>query len=107
MYAFYILKILGLSDGFITNRTIPIDTTELQYNVRDLSPGASYQVQAFTIFDNRESLAYTSRNFTTSKFEFYSMFKHILNKRKKHTQIFHQIENKNNHQTGIYSDLSK
>lgn len=60
-------QILGLSDGLVTNRTIPIEANELQYNVRDLSPGASYQVQAFTVFDNRESLAYTSRNFTTSK----------------------------------------
>lgn len=61
-------QILGLSDGFATNRTIPIEGSEFQYNVRDLSPGASYQVQAFTVFDNRESVAYTSRNFTTSKF---------------------------------------
>ncbi|XP_055303935.1 tyrosine-protein phosphatase 10D-like isoform X5 [Sitodiplosis mosellana] len=61
------LRILGLSDGFVTNRTIPIEANELQYNVRDLSPGASYQVQAFTVFDSRESLAYTSRNFTTMK----------------------------------------
>lgn len=30
-------------------------------------PGATYQVQAFTVFENKESSAYTSRNFTTSK----------------------------------------
>lgn len=37
------------------------------YILRELSPGVSYQVQAFTIFENKESVAYTSRNFTTSK----------------------------------------
>lgn len=58
-------QILGLSDAYATNRTIPIEGDE--YTVRDLSPGATYQVQAFTVFDNRESLAYTSHNFTTSK----------------------------------------
>lgn len=50
------------------NRTFPISGSELQYNLRDLMPGASYQVQAYTVFDGKESLAYTSRNFTTSKF---------------------------------------
>lgn len=64
---FCLTQILGLTDGFVTNRTIPIEGNELSYQVRDLMPGASYQVQAYTVFDNRESLAYTSRNFTTSK----------------------------------------
>lgn len=36
------------------------------YILRELSAGVSYQVQAFTIFENKESVAYTSRNFTTS-----------------------------------------
>ncbi|KAL1506354.1 hypothetical protein ABEB36_005735 [Hypothenemus hampei] len=40
-----------------------IDTT--QYSLKDLVPGATYQVQAFTVFENKESAAYTSRNFTT------------------------------------------
>lgn len=66
---FVLPQILGLSDAFATNRTVAVDGNgELQYQVRDLLPGASYQVQAYTVFDNRESLAYTSRNFTTSKF---------------------------------------
>lgn len=60
-------QILGLSDVLATNRSIPIEENEFQYQARDLVPGASYQVQAYTVFDNRESLAYTSRNFTTSK----------------------------------------
>ncbi|VEN46401.1 unnamed protein product [Callosobruchus maculatus] len=36
-----------------------------QYVLKDLIPGATYQVQAFTVFENKESAAYTSRNFTT------------------------------------------
>lgn len=37
------------------------------YVLRELTPGATYQVQAFTVFEGKESAAYTSRNFTTSK----------------------------------------
>ncbi|KAG4079096.1 hypothetical protein HA402_001067 [Bradysia odoriphaga] len=59
------LRILGLSDSFATNRTVPVEDNTFQYQARDLMPGATYQVQAYTVFDNRESLAYTSRNFTT------------------------------------------
>lgn len=91
-------QILGLSDGFVTNRTIPIEANELQYNVRDLSPGASYQVQAFTVFDNRESLAYTSRNFTTSKcipFQSIKFFLQKIQQRISRTGL-HQREEENN-----------
>jgi receptor-type tyrosine-protein phosphatase beta len=42
-----------------------VDTTN--YFLKELTPGATYQVQAFTVFENKESAAYTSRNFTTSK----------------------------------------
>ena len=94
-------QILGLSDGFVTNRTIPIEANELQYNVRDLSPGASYQVQAFTVFDNRESLAYTSRNFTTSKCIPFQSIKFFLHKIQEFKQTinqtgYHQCGEKNN-----------
>ena len=37
--------------------------------MKDLTPGATYQIQAYTIFDGKESVAYTSRNFTTSEFK--------------------------------------
>lgn len=41
-------------------------------------PGATYQVQAYTVFDNRESLAYISHNFTTSKsVAFTLLFTHL------------------------------
>lgn len=40
-----------------------VDTNS--YILRDLMAGASYQIQASTVFENKESSAYTSRNFTT------------------------------------------
>lgn len=39
-----------------------------QYVLKDLTPGATYQLQLFTIYDHKESVAYISKNFTTSKF---------------------------------------
>ncbi|RZF47160.1 hypothetical protein LSTR_LSTR014993 [Laodelphax striatellus] len=35
------------------------------YTLRDLTPGGTYQVQLFTVYDNKESAVYVSRNFTT------------------------------------------
>lgn len=63
----YKLKILGLSDFQYSNKTIVIDDDSFQYQMKDLTPGATYQIQAYTIFDGKESAAYTSRNFTTSE----------------------------------------
>ncbi|XP_035899329.1 tyrosine-protein phosphatase 10D isoform X4 [Anopheles stephensi] len=64
-YSSFKLKILGLSDNFATNQTVAIEDNQFQYMVRDLTPGATYQVQAYTLYDGKESVAYTSRNFTT------------------------------------------
>lgn len=61
------IKILGLSDGYETNRTIPVEDGALSYPLKELAPGSTYQVQAYTIYDGKESVAYTSRNFTTSE----------------------------------------
>lgn len=58
-----------------SNRTIPVEDGIMQYPLRELTPGATYQVQAFTVFDNKESLAYTSRNFTTSKVFYLRFFR--------------------------------
>ncbi|XP_076252451.1 protein tyrosine phosphatase 10D isoform X4 [Rhynchophorus ferrugineus] len=64
-YTSFKLKInplVHLPDG----KAITIDNVEnTQYTLKDLVPGATYQVQAFTVFENKESAAYTSRNFTT------------------------------------------
>lgn len=69
-YSSYKLKVLGLSDSSSTNQTIMVEDNHLQHLLKDLTPGATYQVQAYTIFDGKESVAYTSRNFTTSKLSF-------------------------------------
>lgn len=37
------------------------------YQLRELSPGATYQLHAFTLLHDKESAAYASRNFTTSE----------------------------------------
>lgn len=66
-YSSFKLKIIGLSDSGM-NRTIPIEDNSLSHNLKELTPGATYQVQAYTVFDEKESVAYTSRNFTTSTF---------------------------------------
>ncbi|XP_050434871.1 tyrosine-protein phosphatase 10D-like isoform X2 [Adelges cooleyi] len=36
-----------------------------QYVLKELTPGATYQVQLFAVYDRKESVAYISRNFTT------------------------------------------
>lgn len=62
------MKLVPLSHSDKTKpQQYQIEESELPYTFKDLTPGASYQVQAFTIFDGKESVAYTSRNFTTSK----------------------------------------
>lgn len=53
------------------------DVQSSSYILRDLTPGATYQVQAFTVFEGKESAAYTSRNFTTSKSIFF-VYDHIV-----------------------------
>ncbi|XP_055635341.1 tyrosine-protein phosphatase 10D isoform X2 [Toxorhynchites rutilus septentrionalis] len=67
-YSAFKLKILGLSDNFATNQTVANEDGQLQHVLRDLTPGATYQVQAYTVFDGKESVAYTSRNFTTKRY---------------------------------------
>ncbi|XP_051172997.1 tyrosine-protein phosphatase 10D-like isoform X1 [Leptopilina boulardi] len=44
-------------------RIIPSDA--VPYTLKDLTPGATYSLQLFTVLDSKESVAYTSRNFTT------------------------------------------
>jgi hypothetical protein len=69
MFAKYVLyfKVKPLSEPLSNIRTLLLGPDSSPYILQDLTPGASYQVQLFTVFENKESLAYTSRNFTTSK----------------------------------------
>lgn len=38
------------------------------HTLKELSPGATYQLHAFTLLHDKESAAYASRNFTTSEY---------------------------------------
>ncbi|KAL0279954.1 UNVERIFIED_CONTAM: hypothetical protein PYX00_001395 [Menopon gallinae] len=64
-YTSYKLKVFSLSESQPSVKTFTIDDDETSYVFRELVPGASYQVQLYTVFENKESVAYTSRNFTT------------------------------------------
>lgn len=63
----YRLRVAALSEPAAPARALSVDEGALQYVLRDLHPGATYQLQAYTVFDGKESVAYTSTNFTTSK----------------------------------------
>lgn len=47
--------------------TSVISADATSYTLNNLNPGATYSLQLFTVLDTKESVAYTSRNFTTSK----------------------------------------
>ena len=68
-YSSFKLKINALSNTLSPKpQTLTLDNIQSSsYDLRDLTPGATYQVHAFTVFENKESVAYTTRNFTTSK----------------------------------------
>lgn len=58
------MKVISLSEAAPV-RTITLSEYSSPYILKDLTPGGSYQVQLFTVYDNKESAAYISRNFTT------------------------------------------
>lgn len=63
-YSGFKMKVNSLSEQ-AAPRSIMLSENASPYTLRDLTPGGSYQVQLFTVYDNKESSAYTSRNFTT------------------------------------------
>lgn len=66
-YSGFRLRVQSFSDAG-NPRTSVIPADAVPYTLRDLTPGATYSLQLFTVLDAKESVAYTSRNFTTSKF---------------------------------------
>ncbi len=58
------MKVVSLTEAAPV-RTITLPETSSPYLLKDLTPGGTYQVQLFTVYDNKESAAYISRNFTT------------------------------------------
>ncbi|XP_030379316.1 tyrosine-protein phosphatase 10D [Scaptodrosophila lebanonensis] len=67
-YSSFKIKVLGLTEPPHNeyNRSYTIGGNEtLQLSAKELTPGGTYQVQAYTVYQGKESVAYTSRNFTT------------------------------------------
>ncbi|KAG8237365.1 hypothetical protein J437_LFUL017488 [Ladona fulva] len=64
-YSSYRLKVVPLSEGVGKGMSIQVEANGSPYTLRDLTPGASYQIQLFTVYESKESVAYISRNFTT------------------------------------------
>ena len=57
------LKLIPLSEPGATIRNLVI--RETKNTLRDLSPGATYELQLYTVFENKESQAHLSTNYTT------------------------------------------
>jgi len=67
-YTKFKLRLIPLSDLGSLGQTRNFLEEEPPFVLRDLVSGASYEVQLYTIYENKESVAYISRNFTTSKY---------------------------------------
>jgi len=59
------LKVFPLSELTKSIRTIFIKEDSSPFPLKDLTPGATYEIQLFTVYENKESAAYISTNFTT------------------------------------------
>nr|CAD7463822.1 unnamed protein product [Timema tahoe] len=64
-FASFKLKMLNLLEPHEAPSTAVVEQSDFHHSLQNLTPGSSYQVQLFTVYDNKESVAYTSRNFTT------------------------------------------
>ncbi|XP_075972305.1 protein tyrosine phosphatase 10D [Anticarsia gemmatalis] len=63
-FRFKVIPLTERAEGGARNITIE-GSGNWTYQLRDLSPGATYQLHAFTLLHDKESAAYASRNFTT------------------------------------------
>ncbi|XP_063234595.1 tyrosine-protein phosphatase 10D isoform X2 [Bacillus rossius redtenbacheri] len=64
-YSNFSLKVLSLLEPNANATVVSLDRNTFHYVLQNLTPGAPYQVQLFTVYDSKESVAYISRNFTT------------------------------------------
>nr|XP_027218114.1 tyrosine-protein phosphatase 10D-like [Penaeus vannamei] len=64
-YSAFKLKVIPLSEPQNSNKNIIVTENQLPHPIRELTPGASYKLQLFTIYGNKESDAYVETNFTT------------------------------------------
>ncbi|CAB3221781.1 unnamed protein product [Arctia plantaginis] len=63
-FRFKVIPLTERAEGGARNITVE-GAGNWTYQLRDLSPGATYQLHAFTLLHDKESAAYASRNFTT------------------------------------------
>ena len=56
---------IPLSEPQKSIRNIVIREDSSPFQLRDLTPGATYEIQLYTVYENKESAAYISTNFTT------------------------------------------
>lgn len=64
-YSGFKLVILSAQDD-LSPRTFDLPEDSLSFALRDLTPGASYEVQLSTVYQDKESSVFISSNFTTS-----------------------------------------
>ena len=65
-YSGFKLKVIPLSEPTKSIRNIVIrEEDSSPFRLKDLTPGATYEIQLFTVYENKESAAYISTNFTT------------------------------------------
>lgn len=75
-YTGFKLVILSSEDD-LSPRTFDLSQDSLSFTLRDLTPGASYEVQLSTVYQDKESSIFISSNFTTSNFAFLALYKCI------------------------------
>ncbi|BET01485.1 protein-tyrosine phosphatase 10d [Nesidiocoris tenuis] len=63
-YSSFKMKVISLAEPSVAPKTIVLDTAD-PYILKELTPGGTYQLQLFSVYEGKESAAYTSRNFTT------------------------------------------
>ncbi|CAB4065344.1 PTPRB [Lepeophtheirus salmonis] len=61
-----VLKVIPLSEPLKSVRSIFIRQNSSPFQLRDLTSGATYEVQLFTVYENKDSTVYISTNFTTT-----------------------------------------
>nr|XP_053628102.1 tyrosine-protein phosphatase 10D-like [Cherax quadricarinatus] len=77
-YSGFKLKVIPLSEPQNSNRNVGISEAQLPFNLRELTPGASYELQLYTVYEYKESAAYISSNFTTRKSSTSSLLSFML-----------------------------
>ncbi|CAH2062693.1 unnamed protein product, partial [Iphiclides podalirius] len=58
------IEVIPLTDPHEEKRNITVEGGNGSYELRDVSPGITYQLNAFTLLHDKESTAYASHNFT-------------------------------------------